>query len=129
MEAESTLMISMGQRLASAAQAALLPDAVGPVRQKMGACFMKMGSLPSKEKAVQVSQRPLCPGRASVVAVIGPLGLFHVTQQGVHLVQCEVPVGAHRTVTGHGGKQGIMLLCDLWCVARAGKIIHHLVNQ
>jgi hypothetical protein len=60
---------------------------------------------PAQEQRVEFAHRQLPPGRPAVVALVGALGLLHLPQQGVHLVQRQLAVGAHRAVAGHGGQQ------------------------
>ncbi len=69
------------------------------------------------------------PGGAAVVALVAALGYFHLAQQGVHLVQGEAPVGAHRAVAGHGGQQ--LVLGALQHVARVvlGQFGQHAAGE
>src|SRR5512143_120005 len=59
---------------------------------------------------IQLRQRDLEPRRPSVVALVGALGLFHLAQDGVHLGQRELLVGAHGGVAGEGGQQFVAAL-------------------
>ena len=43
-----------------------------------------------------------------MVALVGALGALHVAQQRVHLVQCQLAVGPHGAVAGHG-RQDLVL--------------------
>ena len=45
------------------------------------------------EHRIQLFNRDLEPGRPSVVALVG--ASFHLAQDGVHLWQVQLPVGAH----------------------------------
>src|SRR5205085_8257753 len=79
---ESMLTISTGRRSASSKARRDLPLAVGPSRHT--AVFAALLAA-TQEQAVEVGHRELVPGRATMVAAAGPLGLLHFAQQRVHL--------------------------------------------
>src|SRR6266581_5779846 len=93
--AESTLMMSSGRRSVSSSASAVLPEAVGPMSRIAGG---RSKLAPTQEQPIEVGERQLGPGRAAVVALVGALGSFHLAQQGVHLRQRQLAVGAHRAV-------------------------------
>jgi len=45
------------------------------------------------------------PSRPSMVALVGAEGAFHLAQDGVHLGDAELLVGAHGGMAGEGGEQ------------------------
>src|SRR6185369_1634097 len=60
---------------------------------------------PAHEERIEFPHCELPPGRAAVVALVGTLGFLHLAQQGVHLVQRELAIGAHGAVAGHRPQQ------------------------
>src|SRR5690606_23500625 len=91
--AESTLMISTGQRRAIARAAAVLPDAVGPISSTTGRRNSRVNiagksvSTAPHEELVDLGERDGNPGGTAMVALIGTFGYFHLPQQGVHFRQ------------------------------------------
>ena len=65
---------------------------------------------PPRKQPIEFHPGHLDPGRAAMVALVGPLDPLHGAQQGIHLVERQAPVGAHRPVAGHGGQDPIDLL-------------------
>ena len=52
-------------------------------------------SFPPHKHRIQFRNRDLEPGRTPVVALVGAFGLFHLAQDGVHLGDAQLLVGAH----------------------------------
>jgi hypothetical protein len=60
--------------------------------------------LTTHEHFVQIVHAQLEPGRATMIALTGALGLFHFTQQGIHFGDTQDAIRAHGTVTGERGE-------------------------
>src|SRR5690625_4722072 len=103
-------MSPTGKRRHSASAAAVLPAAVGPIRNTAGGSCPP-GLLATQKKAVQSLHVKLYPGGPAVIALVGAFGALHVAQQGVHFINIEAPVGPDRAVAGDGRqkfvKQGV----------------------
>src|SRR2546423_14303797 len=97
-------MISTGKWPARVAASALLPLAVGPMSR------IAAGSAATHEEFVEIGEAHLKPSRAAMVALAGALGLFHFPEQGVHFLNRQRSVGAHRAVAGHGSEQLVTAL-------------------
>src|SRR5690606_1961860 len=111
MVAESTLMISTGQWAASANEAALLPEAVGPISSTTGWRSSGTGTLAApQEEFVELGQRNGYPGGPPMVALVGAFSGFHLSQQGVHFLQRQLAVGSNRSVTSHVRDQLVAVL-------------------
>ena len=64
-----------------------------------------------------------------MVALAAALGVFHVAQQGVHLGNCQTPVGAHGTVASHGAEQLIEVRLNAITGAVLHKVGKHVLHQ
>src|SRR4249920_276574 len=64
-----------------------------------------LSSAAAHEEPVEFAKRDLVPGRPAVVALAGALGRLHLAQQGVHLRDRELAVGAHSGMARHGRQQ------------------------
>src|SRR5690625_6900010 len=78
-------MSPTGKRRHSASAAAVLPAAVGPIRNTAGGSCPP-GLLATQKKAVQSLHVKLYPGGPAVIALVGAFGALHVAQQGVHFI-------------------------------------------
>src|SRR3972149_2040747 len=70
-------------------------------------CTHESSLLPPHEQLVQLSQGDARPGGATVIALAAALGLFHITQQRIHLRNAQAAVCPDRAMTGHGGQQAV----------------------
>ena len=72
-----------------------------------------MAVSPSPHKqGIQLLDRDLPPGRSAVVALVGAFGCFHLTQEGIHLVQGQFAVRPDGAVAGHGGEDVVLSALD-----------------
>ena len=64
-----------------------------------------------------------------MVALIGSRGLFHVSQELVHFRKAQMPICSDRSVTGHGGQEGIALGLDPIGDPLLGKLPKGIAHQ
>ena len=64
-----------------------------------------------------------------MIALIGAIGTFHLTQKRIHFLQCQFAMGTHRTVTSHGGKALVSKLFGQSRITEAGKIFQQMRHQ
>src|SRR6056297_1676426 len=98
-------MISAGSARASSSARAVLPAAVGPISRIALAVSEDGLSAATQEKLVQLGNAQLRPGRPAVIALVRAIRLLHVPEQCIHFRAGELPVRAHRPVTGHRAEQ------------------------
>ena len=64
-----------------------------------------------------------------MVALVGSFGGFHLTQQGIHFINGQLAVGAHRAMAGHGRQQFVLRALDHRASIMLGKLFEHAAGQ
>ena len=64
-----------------------------------------------------------------MVALVSPFGLLHLSQERVHFLDRQLPVGAHRAMACHGGEQGVALLCQQAACPDLGEVVQYAARQ
>ena len=52
-----------------------------------------------------------------MIALTAALGAFHIAQQAIHFRVAQLSISTHRTVTGHGRQQLILIILNAFAAA------------